>query len=226
MADINVERRRGRLWPALLAFVLLALLVWGLYQWREDDQERVEAARRLPSASPAATGVPASAPAVSLSPGGAASVEGAVAEYTRFVALPPAEGGPDHLYTALGIARLTTALRQVAEAEPRTRSTMARAAAPFYATADLLVSSPDSLRQHADWVRAAATASVALMQGMADTRAPGDAALQREIRAAREAAEGIDPQRALLGQRDRVRAFFQAAGDPLRRLAGVEPPAE
>ena len=226
MADIGVERRRGRLWPALLAFVILALLAWGLYEWREDGRERVEAARRLPPVPPAEAGLPASAPAPPASPGGAASVEGAVAEYTRFVALPPAEGGPEHLYTALGIARLATALRQVADAEPRTRSTMARAAAPFYATADLLVSSPDSLRQHADWVRAAATASVALMQGMADARAPGDEALQREIREAREAAEEIDPQRALRGQGDRVRAFFQAAGDPLRRLAKTGATAE
>ncbi len=44
MAEINVQRRRGGVWPlVLIGTILLGLTLWGLYEWLESDDLQVAA---------------------------------------------------------------------------------------------------------------------------------------------------------------------------------------
>lgn len=42
MADINVERKEGSVWPWIIGLVVLALLIWLLWSWmgNRDDADR------------------------------------------------------------------------------------------------------------------------------------------------------------------------------------------
>ncbi|MGV3503259.1 MAG: hypothetical protein ACO1O1_06090 [Adhaeribacter sp.] len=57
MAEIRIERKRKPVWPWLLALLLLALIVWALYQFtnkpEQADEEQVpETSLVMPSPSP------------------------------------------------------------------------------------------------------------------------------------------------------------------------------
>jgi hypothetical protein len=226
MAEIDVQRRRKSALPVVLLVLGLVLAVWALWVWLDEDgSDRVRVA---PVAGPvvpapladAGTPVPAvPAGVVVHSP----ELGAAVDEFARFAAQPPPPG-PEHLYTALGITRLATALRKVAEAEPGSGAA-ARAAAGLYAVADRLAASPDSAGRQTDRARRAAATAVEVMQRLADTRSPEDRELQARLRELRTASEAIDPRRPLPEETPDVRAFFQAAEAPLRMLAKLDEPA-
>ena len=39
MAEIRIERKRKPIWPWLLALLLLALIIWALYQFTNQPEE-------------------------------------------------------------------------------------------------------------------------------------------------------------------------------------------
>ncbi|MBW3656880.1 MAG: hypothetical protein KY444_12335 [Gemmatimonadetes bacterium] len=222
MAEIHIERKKTSAWMGIAALVVLALLLWAaleFYQWRSPGwvDARAEAAggeRSGPEAVASAGGAPMLLvvdPAVP------------VPATAAFLAHIRGEGegrmGSDHLYTAEAISRMSDALREIVQARPGVNPEAVRQAGALQALAAGLVTTPDSLRAHADWMSQAALSAAAVMEGVADDVKGPVPEMREQAREARQAATAIDPSRDLLAQKDAVRAFFREMGDALAMLA-------
>lgn len=220
MADIDIERKRSKGWLWLLALALLALLVWVIAEAFDgpDEAEAGDSALRAPAMAPAAE---APVPVLVVDPSVPAP---AVAAYVAHVR-GEGEGrmGSDHVYTAEGIARMATALRELVQAH-RGLTPQAHAQADrFYVLASALVASPDSLRLHADWVKEAAASAAGVMEGLAAEVAGPVPELREQVREVRTAADAIAPRRDLLQQQQNVSAFFREAADAMAMLVNPRP---
>lgn len=220
MADIDIERKRGTGWVWLVALALLALLVWVIAEafGGPDEAEAGDTALR---ASPMAPAAEAPVPVLVVDPSVPAP---AVAAYVAHVR-GEGEGrmGSDHVYTAEGIARMATALRELVQAHRGLTPQGNAQAERFYVLASALVASPDSLRLHADWVNEAATSAAGVMEGLAAEVAGPVPELREQVREVRAAADAIAPRRDLLQQQQNVSAFFREAADAMAMLVNPRP---
>jgi hypothetical protein len=137
-------------WIWLVALEMLALLVCVIAEAFDgpDEAEAGDSALRAPAMAPATE---APVPVLVVDPSVPAP---AVAAYVADVR-GEGEGrmGSDHVYTAAGIERMATALRELMPAHRGPTPQACAQADRFYILASALVASPDSLRLHADWVR-------------------------------------------------------------------------
>jgi hypothetical protein len=217
VADIDIQRKSRR-WVWLVILVLLALLVW-LIADAMGGPDDAEAAR---TAAPAAETPVAVAPAPVLVIDPAVPAP-AVAAFVAHVRGGEARMGSDHTYTAEGITRMATALRELEQAH-RGLSADARAqAGEFYARAAALVVSPDTLMAHADWVHAAAMDAAGVMEGLAEEVKGPVPELREQVGQVRAAAQAIDPATALMQQQDQVRTFFRQSADAMSMLVNPRP---
>ncbi len=220
MADIDIEKKRGKGWVMLVVLALLALLVWVIGEafGGADEAEAGDSALRAPAMAPAA-GAPA--PVLVVDPSIPAP---AVAAYVAHVrGQGEARMGSDHVYTAEGITRMATALRELVQAHRGLTPQAHAQAERFYVLASALVASPDSLRLHADWVHEAATSAAGVMEGLAAEVAGPMPELREQVREVRSAAERIAPRRDLLQQQQDVSAFFREAADAMAMLVNPRP---
>jgi hypothetical protein len=220
VADINIEKKRGKAWAWLVALAVLALLAWLIVDaFREaDEAEAGDSALRAPAMAPAAQ---APVPVLVVDPSVPAP---AVAAYVAHVR-GEGEGrmGSDHTYTAEGIARMATALRELVQAHRGLTPQAHAQAERFYVLASTLVASPDSLRLHADWVSEAATSAASVMEGLSAEVAGPVPELREQVREVRTAADAIAPRRDLLQQQQNVSAFFREAADAMAMLVNPRP---
>lgn len=219
MADIDIQKKRGSAWPWILGLLAVALLAWLLLELFDTDDEAEVAAAAVPAANTPAAPVVA-APVLVVDPSVPAP---AVAAFVSHVRGGEDRMGRDHLYTAEGITRMATALRELVQAH-RGLSPQARAQADeFYTRAAALVVSPDTLVAHADWVHAAALDAAGVMEGLAEDVKGPVPELREQVAQVRSAAQAIDPGRELLAQEEQVRGFFRQSADALAMLVNPRP---
>ncbi|HEU0012121.1 MAG TPA: hypothetical protein VFQ45_00470 [Longimicrobium sp.] len=219
MAEIDIERKRGGAWVWVLGLAALALLIWLLAEAFDGPDEAVAVEAVAPAAGePAASVGPV--PVLVVDPSVPAP---AVAAFVSHIRGGEARMGKDHLYTAEGIARMATALRELEQAH-RGLSAGARAqAGEFYARAAALVASPDTLLAHADWVHAAAMDAAGVMEGLAEDVKGPVPELREQVAEVRSAAQAIQPGRDLLAQEEQVRGFFRQSADAMAMLIDPRP---
>lgn len=219
MADIDIQKKRGSgWWMWLLGLALVALLVWLLAELLDGPDAAESVIADTPAApAPVAAGP---APVLVIDPSVPAP---AVAAFVAHIRAGEARMGSDHVYTAEGITRMATALRELEQAH-RGLSAGARAmAAQFYARAAALVVSPDTLLAHADWVHAAAMDAAGVLEGLAEDVEGPVPELREQVGEVRTAAQAIDPARDLLQQQPQVQAFFRQAADAMAMLVNPRP---
>lgn len=219
MADIDIQRKRGGTWAWVLGLVLLALLAWLLLELFDGDDEAEVVEAAVPAGTtPAAPAGPV--PVLVVDPSVPAP---AVAAFVSHIRGGEAQMGKDHLYTAEGITRMATALRELVQAH-RGLSPEARAqAGEFYTRAAALVASPDTMLAHADWVHAAAMDAAGVMEGLAEDVKGPVPELREQVAQVRAAAQAIDPDKDLLAQEEQVRGFFRQSADAMSMLVNPRP---
>lgn len=218
MADINVQRKRPGILPVIVALLVLGVLAWLGFTLADGGEREGTAGVEAPARAAPGAGAPAAehAALVVVDPvRAAAAVQGYVAHVRG---AGEARMGRDHRYTAEGIARLATALREIAQAQRGLTPATLGLADGFYRTAAALVTTPDSLRLHADWMHQAAASAAAVMEAIVEGRSEASSALHDQVADVRNAAAAIQPGKELLAQGDEVRRFFREAVDPLQML--------
>ncbi len=219
MADIDIQRKRGGAWAWVLGGVVLALLAWLLLEMLGSDDEAEGAVATMPAATtPVAPAGPV--PVLVVDPTVPAP---AVAAFVSHIRGGEAQMGKDHLYTAEGIARMATALRELEQAHRGLSPEARTQAGEFYARASALVASPDTMLAHADWVHAAAMDAAGVMEGLAEDVKGPVPELREQVAQVRAAAQAIDPGTELLAQEEQVRGFFRQSADAMSMLVNPRP---
>ena len=204
MAEINVERKRGRNHvPLFLGALVLAFLLWLLSQTQDRDATADDSREAVVNTSPgpSAAAVP--------------KVPEEVDEFVTWVQNSPADPGlgQEHEYTADGIRRLADALSAVAAQMPDRRAYAERLAS-LRERADDVRSAAQS-RQHARITRDVFTQVAVLMKDIQAARGAESTLVVTQLR---EAAEAIRPDQELLQQTPAVRQFFERASAALQTM--------
>lgn len=217
MADIDIEKKRGGIWPWIIGLVVLALLVWLLAELFGGDDDEPEPVR---TAVVAAEPVP-TATVVAVDP---SVPRPAVAAYLAHITGPgEARMGKDHEYTARGIELMATALRELVQEQPGLNPKARGEAERLYAVGAGLTASPDSLRSHADWMHNAAVSAAGVMQGLSESVNGPVPELREQVAQVGTAARAIDPGTELLAQETQVRGFFRESGEAMTMLVNPRP---
>ena len=211
MADIDVQRKGPSIWPWIAGLIVLALLVWAVAEMvdREDREVAVTETQAAEEVQPA----PAPTP----------GVEGedpaqAVEAYSSHI--DNADMGVDANWTATAMNRMAAALGAIATRSNAGSDIMQRVDR-LRQRASQVGTSPDSLQQHADWVREFGMNATDAMNSLARHVAGQDRQLQTAIEQTRQAAQNISQTTPLLQQREAVQRFFEEAEQPLERLASA-----
>lgn len=218
MADIDIQKKRGSAWLWILGLLALALLAWLLVELFDDDDTEVAEAAVPAANAPAAPAGPV--PVLVVDPSVPAP---AVAAFVSHIRGGEAQMGKDHLYTAEGITRMATALRELVQAHRGLSPEAWAQAGEFYTRAAALVVSPDTMLAHADWVHAAAMDAAGVMEELAEEVEGPVPELREQVGQVRTAAQAIDPGKQLLAQEEQVRGFFRQSADAMAMLVNPRP---
>ena len=210
MAEIHLQRKTPRVWPAMLAALALVALVWTLAAvWAVDEDERGqpdEVAQSLPPV-----------PEIALT-SGVTPTPPEVAAFLTFSETSAGEpSGPAHDYAAAGMRRLSAALETIARNEGVTGENVRQRLHAFRRTAERIQADP-AATAHSNRVRDAFMNAANLMAAMQQDHWPNAAEMRSALEEVRTAAGAIEPNRPLLDQVSDVGAFFDRAAVVVREM--------
>ncbi|HEX2189320.1 MAG TPA: hypothetical protein VHG51_10505 [Longimicrobiaceae bacterium] len=217
MADIDIERKGGSIWPWILGLLALLLLGWLLWEWLDDDTQAATDPAAVvtdPAMSPAAP------PATDTTGGAiAAATPAAVQQYTSTCAPQDAAAmSLDHRYTSDCIQRLVASAEAVLQDPNMAGVDVQAQVQDARQAAERLVQTPETSSEHAGMTRTAFASLATLLGAIQDQRFP---ALDSQASQLEQAAQSVQPSQPMLSQRQAVQSFFRRAGDLLRGMAGA-----
>jgi hypothetical protein len=236
MAEIIVEpdnrdpkrNDKSSIWPWILGALLLFGLIWVIVEVTGDDEpERV-------ATTTAVDRQPVTDNTYRDDTYAQTAAAGPIAEFIRFAnegeeqyerenvtnaEYADREGeqgamGLEHNYTSDGIRKLSAALNALAQ-NSAGDTEIDQKRTQFQANADRIQQDPQSL-QHANTIRQTFVEASDLMATIKQRSYPNSNANVDDVR---EAAEDIDVSTATLEQKDKVKEFFDKAGDAVEQLA-------
>lgn len=227
MAEILVEpdnrdpnKNKPSIWPWILGALLLIGLVWVLVGSDDDDEVEQVATTTAVEREPASNNTYAETAAA-----------GPVAEFIRFAndeeryerenvantdntTTTEGEMGLNHNYTSEGIQKLSAALNALAD-NAAGDSNVEQKRQMFKQNADKIQQDAQSL-DHANTIRATFVSAADLMASIKQSSYPDSDVDAEELK---KAAEEIDPKTPTLEQKDKVKGFFDKAGDAVEKMA-------
>ena len=221
MADIDIQEKKGSVWPWLIGLLALVLIVWvGMEVLGDDDEEF------------AATTPGMEQPAdPRLQPGPAAATAGTAPEVERFEQECVMEGATGeqmargHEHTQACVRHMTTALDAVIQRESVNDAPLAEQLEQFRTRAAQLTTDPES-QEHSTQLDQIFDDAAGLIERIEESRAGTGQALAGSAERVREAADSFSAEGTVLDQQDEVTAFFREVANALRAMAdgqGVQP---
>jgi hypothetical protein len=214
MADINVVRRKSRVYPLLIGVgsilaVALLLIVWGDYGTDAViDTRTVPLDQIAPEIQPGQPG-----------PAFTEEIPAEVAAYRTFTeSTGTSGGGPSHAYTTTGLRRLSAAIRAVAGPGVAANESLSTHLAAFDEQADRLQADPQSPGQ-AGAVRGAFLSAADAIASIQQQRFSDSKEMRTRVVNLRQMAEGIETNRPLTEQQERVNGFFASSAEMLEMMA-------
>lgn len=208
MTQIEIQRKRGPgAWPWIIGLLVLALVVWGVVEFMDADDEAAVATNS--AAEEAAPAEPVTGPAPLTQP--EAPTAGARFQaWVRDSAAALEQMGRQHEYTREGLQRLRAALEELIAREqaPELQQRLEQVREQVQ---QIEQSEPTS-SQHAGAAQQAFTAVVGALETLRQQPHLQQADMQQHVDAARQQAESLQTQQPLLEQRAIVHQFFEAAG--------------
>ena len=220
MADINVERKSGSIWPWILGALALLLILWLLFSLLGRDREEV-VVDQAPIGVVADTMAMAPVVPVDPGPGVAGPIPAEVQQFEQTCAAAGTtqqQASLSHDYTIDCTRRLTTAIEAVVRHDTVGGTALEPRLAEMRQRVEAIGNNPQATN-HANLVRDAFTSIATVMNTVQETRPGMSPALGQQVSGVRDAAQGISPTTELLNQKDQVDAFFRRAGEALRSMA-------
>lgn len=132
--------------------------------------------------------------------------------------------GPSNEYAMEGITRLVIALRALQSAESGPAAVPQEKIDALAMKAERLENSPKGGRVQTEHAREALMAAIEVMEDIQRRRFPEDTALQAEIVELRRAVMGLDPQKRMLDQKEKVEGVFEESVDPMDTMGRISSP--
>ncbi|MDQ3555627.1 MAG: hypothetical protein M3409_02455 [Gemmatimonadota bacterium] len=222
MADINVERKSGSIWPWILGALALLLVLWLLFSLLGRDRTATvdqtpvgvvgDTMAMAPAAMPMDTG---------MAMGMTGTMPAEVQQFAQACAAPGTaqqQASLSHEYTVDCTRRLTAAIEAVVRRDTVGGAALEPRLAEMRQRVEAIGSNPQATN-HANLVRDAFTSIATVMNSVRESRPGASPALGEQVSGVREAAQGISPTTELLNQKNQVDTFFQRAGEALRSMA-------
>lgn len=203
MAEEHVEQRKWPgLWLKILAFVVIGLLMWAVWQFFKEGTKT------------ARDGTPDTTVAV---PAVIVDVPAQVSDFASFIRDNPAQEAMtlEHDYTSDGIRRLANALAAIVDQHDITDPDIKDKLDLLREHADRLQKDHHST-QHADTVRDAFILATGLIASIERQIEPD---MKDGVSEVRRAAEAIDPDKLVLDQKAEVETFFKETSRLLNEMA-------
>lgn len=221
MAEIDLQRKRGRSWwPWLIGLLVLLLLIWVLAEVLTPDVERDTVPPDTVGAPTAVVVAPAQE--YGTAEEARAALPGSVQEYeescTRAGA-EPADMGRQHEFTVNCMQLMAASFDAAIQSDTIGEVALDERVEAFRSSAERLEQSDPSARTHADIVAESMRSAADLLTTLREERLPEDQEIAGATERVREAAESMTSDEPMLEQQDTVEQFFQAMGTALQRVA-------
>lgn len=209
MADIDIQRKQGPgPWPWLIGLLALALIIWGVWEWMDTDEDMYVTTDTQEQVAPLEPASPTETPALPEQ-----------SEAQRFMAWVRDSGaaaqqmGREHEYTRAGLQRLSQALESLIVRD--TAPAMQQHLQTVRQQVQEVEQSEATSTEHAAQVKQAFNAVVDAMEQLAQREHMQQAQLGEHVDAARSAADSLNEDSPLLEQRDAVHSFFRSMAQAL-----------
>lgn len=216
MADINLEKKKGSIWPWIIGLLVLVAVIWLVVEAMDRDDDDLELV-----ATDTVVLAPVAPPVTGTTQMAATELPREVQEFmqTCHGADASMDPGLQHEYTARCFELIAGSLRQIAERSPANPDMTAQIETVRQQALNLRQSEASST-DHMNKTRQAAVASAeaiaSVQQALRNTTAPTTMASAEDVR---QAAQQLQPSEPLLNQKDELTAFFREAGDALSEMA-------
>lgn len=211
MAEIKVERKENNntpIWPWIVGILLLLLVVWGLVEFFQTDEEEYRATREV-----VAPAEPERAPETMQVNQTASQPVNSFITFVEEEEESP-EMGLHHEYTSQGIERLSMALADLADREAPDDVEVTQKKESMQQSASRIQQDPQSL-QHANIIKETFMEATALMETIQQKSFPDS---ESEVEEVRSAAEELDVETPTLEQEEKVKDFFRNASEALQSM--------
>lgn len=223
MAEIDLQRKRGRAWwPWILGLLVLLLLFWVVAEVLTPDMEPDTADMSPDTVETPAAVVVVPAREYGTAEEARAALPGSVREYeescTRAGA-EPADMGRQHEFTVNCMQLMAASFDAAIQSDTIGDMALDERVEAFRSSAERLAQSDPAGRTHADIVAESMRSAADLLTTLREERLPEDQEIAGATEQVREASESMTSDEPMLEQQDTVEEFFQAMGTALRGLA-------
>lgn len=214
MADIDIQEKKGSVWPWVIGLLALVLIVWVGMEVLGDDDE--EFAATVPGMEQPADPRLQPAPA----PGTAGTAPAEVERFEQECAMGASSDQMSraHEYTQTCVRHMTTALDAVIQRERVNDASLSDQLEQYRTRASQLTTDPAS-QEHSVQLDQIFDDAAGLIARIEESRAGTGQALAGSAERVREAADSFSAEGTVLDQQDEVAAFFREVSNALRAMA-------
>lgn len=220
MADIDIQEKKGSIWPWVIGLLALVLVVWVGMEMLGNDEEEF-AATTPGMEQPADPTLQPTDPTAGTAP----------AEVERFEQECAGQGQPaeqmsaEHQFTQNCVRHMTAALDAVVRRESVNDAPLSQQLEQYRTRASQLTEDASSL-EHSQQLDRIFDDAAGLIASIEDSRENAGQTLAGSAERVREAADSFSADGTVLDQQEEVAAFFREVSTALRAMAdgrGAQP---
>lgn len=214
MADIDIQEKKGSIWPWVIGLLALVLVVWvGMEMLGADDEEFAATTPGLEQPAD-----PTLQPAPPATTAGTAPAEVERFEQECATAQVGEQMARDHQFAQNCVRQMTTALDAVVQREAVNDTPLSQQLEQYRTTASQLTEDASST-EHSRQLDQIFDNAAGLIERIEESREGAGEALAGSAERVREAADSFSADGTVLDQQQEVAAFFREVSNALRALA-------
>lgn len=221
MAEIDLQRKRGRnWWPWVLGLLAVLLVIWGIAELVDVEDEPLAVGPDTVDTRPATAVAPP--PEYATPEDARAAMPASVAEYRQScteAGQEPTDMGMQHEFTINCMQLMANSFDAALQSDTVGNVALDQRLESFRSNADELRESDPSALTHAGVVSRTMESAADLVSTLREERYSDHQEIDRAARTARDAADSMSENQPMLDQQDTVQEFFRAMGTALEAIA-------